>query len=149
MNTTMKPLKLNLSRLDAGMVQAVAELGTGYPLTVGEDGIPVLFKKSAGAEISAAFKDGICEITADSAPHFYFALSLLLLKSQTVDAAKLYPDAAARKQLEFRKEHFFAKNGLMLDLSRNAVAHVPMLKQLIREMAFMGHSWFMLYMEDV
>ena len=149
MNTTMKPLKLNLSRLDAGMVQAVAELGTGYPLTVGEDGIPVLFKKSAGAEISAAFKDGICEIAADSAPHFYFALSMLLLKSQAVDDAKLYTDAAAQKQLEFRKEHFFAKNGLMLDLSRNAVAHVPMLKQLIREMAFMGHSWFMLYMEDV
>ncbi|WP_253728946.1 hypothetical protein [Treponema sp. OMZ 857] len=37
----------------------------------------------------------------------------------------------------------------MLDLSRNAVAHIDMLKQFIREMAFMGHSWFMLYMEDV
>ena len=149
MNTTIKPLKLNLSRLDGDAAQAVAELTKDFPLKSDESGIPVVFKKTADSVISASFKDEVCEITADSAPHFYFALSVLLLKSQTIEDAKLYAKPEAQKLLEFRKEHFFIRNGLMLDLSRNAVAHVPMLKQLIREMAFMGHSWFMLYMEDV
>ena len=101
------------------------------------------------SEISATFRNGVCEIEADSAPHFYFALSMLLLKSQTIEDSKVYTRRDAQRLLEFRMDHFFEKNGLMLDLSRNAVAHIDMLKQFIREMAFMGHSWFMLYMEDV
>lgn len=149
MDMTMKPLTLNLSRLDAATAQAVTELAKDYPLKTGADGITVVFTKTPDSAVSAVFKDGVCEVSADSLPHFYFGLSMLLLNSQAVDDSKLYTDSAAQKTLEFRKEHFFEKNGLMLDLSRNAVAHIPMIKQFIREMAFMGHSWFMLYMEDV
>ena len=149
MCTITKPLKLNLSELDEQMTLAVAELRKSYPLRISEDGIPVMFRKTKGTDISAVFRDGVCEIEADSAPHFYFALSMLLLKSQTIEDSKLYSRRDAQCLLEFRIEHFFSKNGLMLDLSRNAVAHIDMLKQFIREMAFMGHSWFMLYMEDV
>ena len=145
MCTITKPLKLNLSELDEQMTLAVAELRKSYPLRISEDGIPVMFRKTKGTDISAVFRDGVCEIEADSAPHFYFALSMLLLKSQTIEDSR----RDAQCLLEFRIEHFFSKNGLMLDLSRNAVAHIDMLKQFIREMAFMGHSWFMLYMEDV
>ena len=145
----LKPLKLDLSDLDEKMTLAVAELRKSYPLRISEDGIPVTFKKVKDSEISATFRNGVCEIEADSAPHFYFALSMLLLKSQTIEDSKVYTRRDAQRLLEFRMDHFFEKNGLMLDLSRNAVAHVDMLKQFIREMAFMGHSWFMLYMEDV
>ena len=145
----LKPLKLDLSDLDEKMTLAVAELRKSYPLRISEDGIPVTFKKVKDSEISATFRNGVCEIEADSAPHFYFALSMLLLKSQTVEDSLLYSRRDAQRLLEFRMDHFFEKNGLMLDLSRNAVAHIDMLKQFIREMAFMGHSWFMLYMEDV
>lgn len=145
----LKTLKLNLSSLDAKMTLAVAELRKSYPLRISEEGIPIAFKKTQGAEISASFRSNICEIEADSAPHFYFALSMLLLKSQTIEDSKLYGKQDTQHLLEFRMEHFFEKNGLMLDLSRDAVAHVDVLKQFIREMAFMGHSWFMLYMEDV
>lgn len=42
----------------------------------------------------------------------------------------------------------FSRNGLMLDNSRNAVASVSMVKYLLRKMALMGHTWYMLYMED-
>jgi len=149
MCTVTKPLKLNLAELDEQMTLAVAELRKSYPLRISEDGIPVALKKTQYSEISATFRNGICEIEADSAPHFYFALSMLLLKSQTIEDSKLYSRRDAQHLLEFRMNHFFEKNGLMLDLSRNAVAHIDMLKQFIREMAFMGHSWFMLYMEDV
>ena len=149
MYTAMKPLKLNLSDLDEQMTLAVAELRKSYPLRISEDGIPVMFKKMKSTDISAAFRNDVCEIEADSAPHFYFALSMLLLKSQAIEDSKLYASRDVQHLLEFRMEHFFEKNGLMLDLSRNAVAHIDMLKQFIREMAFMGHSWFMLYMEDV
>ena len=149
MCTIIKPLKLNLSELDEQMTLAVAELRKSYPLRISEDGIPVMFRKTKSADISAAFRNDVCEIEADSAPHFYFALSMLLLKSQVIEDSKLYSRRDAQRLLEFRMEHFFAKNGLMLDLSRNAVAQIDILKQFIREMAFMGHSWFMLYMEDV
>ena len=145
----LKSLKLKLSGLDEKMTLAVAELRKSYPLRISEDGLPVAFKKTKNPEVSATFRNGVCEIEADSAPHFYFALSLLLLKSQTIEDSKLYTRRDAQCLLEFRMNHFFEKNGLMLDLSRNAVAHIDMLKQFIREMAFMGHSWFMLYMEDV
>ncbi len=146
---TLKPLKLNLSDLDEKTTLAVAELRKSYPLRISEDGIPVTFKKVKSSEISATFRNGVCEIEADSAPHFYFALSMLLLKSQAIEDSKIYTRRDMQRLLEFRMEHAFEKNGLMLDLSRNAVAHIDMLKQFIREMAFMGHSWFMLYMEDV
>jgi len=146
---TIKPLKLNISRLDAPLAQGVAELAKDYPLKTAEDGITVTFNKTADSAVYAVFKDGVCEIGADSLPRFYFGLSLLLLNSQSVEDAQLYTDSQERTKLEFRTEHFFEKNGLMLDLSRNGVAHIPMIKQFIREMAFMGHSWFMLYMEDV
>ena len=145
----LKPLKLNLSDLDEKTTLAVAELRKSYPLRISEDGIPVTFKKVKSSEISATFRNGVCEIEADSAPHFYFALSMLLLKSQAIEDSKIYTRRDMQRLLEFRIEHVFEKNGLMLDLSRNAVAHIDMLKQFIREMAFMGHSWFMLYMEDV
>ena len=145
----LKPLKLNLSGLDEQMTLAVAEIRKSHPIRISEDGIPVSFKKTKESDIVAFFRNGVCEIEADSAPHFYFALSMLLLKSQTIEDTKLYSRPDAQRLLEFRIEHFFEKNGLMLDLSRNGVAHVDMLKQFIREMAFMGHSWFMLYMEDV
>ena len=149
MCTVTKPLKLNLSELDEQMTLAVAELRKSYPLRISEDGIPVMFKKTKSTDISAAFRNDVCEIEADSTPHFYFALSMLLLKSQTIEDSLLYSRRDAQRLLEFRKVHCFEKNGLMLDLSRNAVAHIDMLKKFIREMAFMGHSWFMLYMEDV
>ena len=149
MSTVTKPLKLNLSNLDEKMTLAVAELQKSYQLRMSEDGIPVAFKKTQGPEISATFRNGIYEIEADSAPHFYFALSMLLLKSQAIEDSKLYTERDAQRLLEFSMHHIFEKNGLMLDLSRNAVAHIDILKRFIREMAFMGHSWFMLYMEDV
>ena len=149
MYTATKPLKLDLSNLDEKMTLAVAELRKSYPLRISEDGIPIMFKKTKGTEISATFRNDVCEIEADSTPHFYFALSMLLLKSQTIEDSLLYSRRDAQRLLEFHMDHVFTKNGLMLDLSRNAVAHIDILKQFIREMAFMGHSWFMLYMEDV
>ena len=149
MCTAIKPLNIDLSRLGEKTAQAIAELEKDFPIRSDKDGIPVIFKKTDTSVISATLRDGLFEIAADSAPHFYFALSVLLLKSQTIEDSKLYSKPEAQRLLEFRKEHSFARNGLMLDLSRNAVAHIPMLKQLIRELAFMGHSWFMLYMEDV
>ena len=149
MCTAIKPLNIDLSRLGEKTAQAIAELGKDFPIRSDADGIPIIFKKTDTPVISATLRDGLFEIAADSAPHFYFALSVLLLKSQTIEDSKLYTKPEAQKLLEFRKEHSFTRNGLMLDLSRNAVARLDMLKKLIRELAFMGHSWFMLYMEDV
>lgn len=43
----------------------------------------------------------------------------------------------------------FRQVGMMLDCSRNSVPRVSYLKSLIRQFATMGHTWLMLYMEDV
>ena len=88
MCTATKPLKLNLSNLDEKMKLAVAELRKSYQLIRSKDGIPVTFNKAKSSEISASFRNGIYEIEADTAPHFYFALSMLLLKSQTLEDSK-------------------------------------------------------------
>lgn len=52
------------------------------------------------------------------------------------------------KALPLTIDYHFERNGLMLDNSRNAVANVPTVKRLLRKMALMGHTWYMLYMED-
>lgn len=52
------------------------------------------------------------------------------------------------KKAPFDWNYHFKRNGLMLDNSRNAVANVEMVKYLLRKMAVMGHTWYMLYMED-
>jgi len=111
MCTTLKPLKLDLSNLDDHMKLAIAELRKSYPLRINKDGISVVFTRTEAPVISATFRNGICEIVADSAPHFYFALSVLLLKSQTIEDAKLYSKPEAQRLLEFHKEHFFEKMG--------------------------------------
>ena len=145
----IKPLKFNTAHLDNTAVQAIAELEKDFPIKADVGGISVVFKKTESSVIAATFKSGVCEIEADCYPHFYFALSELVLKSQMLDDKQLYSNPKTQKCLEFRIQHFFTKNGLMLDLSRNAAAHLSMLKHLIRQTAFMGHTWFMLYMEDM
>lgn len=52
------------------------------------------------------------------------------------------------EKLPFEFKYSFKRNGLMLDNSRNAVANVEMVKYLLKKMALMGHTWYMLYMED-
>lgn len=53
------------------------------------------------------------------------------------------------RELCFRVERSFDRNGLMLDNSRNGVANVETVKWLLRKLALLGHNWYMLYMEDV
>jgi hypothetical protein len=144
----MKTLQINLVLLDTGTAQAVTELVRDYALKITLDGIKLAFICTETAHIKTVFSDGVYEIHADSLPHFCFALSMMLLKSQTVQDNLLYTQNA-REELLFTTEYFFDKNGLMLDVSRNAVANVQTVKRFIRQLAFMGHSWFMLYMEDV
>ena len=109
MYTATKPLKLDLSNLDEKMTLAVAELRKSYPLRISEDGIPIMFKKTKGTEISATFRNDVCEIEADSTPHFYFALSMLLLKSQTIEDSLLYSRRDTQRLLEFTWIMFLQK----------------------------------------
>lgn len=53
--------------------------------------------------------------------------------------------------LEFsiNEEIAFSFNGLMIDCSRNGVININYAKELIERLAIMGHSVFMLYMEDI
>lgn len=44
---------------------------------------------------------------------------------------------------------YFDMNGLMIDCSRNGVLNVSYTKEVIEQLAIMGHSVMMLYMEDV
>lgn len=52
------------------------------------------------------------------------------------------------EKLPIEWTYSFERNGLMVDNGRNAVVNVQTVKYLLRKMAIMGHTWYMLYMED-
>lgn len=82
--------------------------------------------------VSIQQSDDVIEIYAKDKPHVFQALWQLVHNCE----------------LPCHWEYSFERNGLMLDNSRNAVASVSMVKRLLNKMAVMGHTWYMLYMED-
>lgn len=52
------------------------------------------------------------------------------------------------KNLALEQTSVFEGNGLMLDCSRNAVPTLATVKDMIRQLALMGHNTLMLYTED-
>ena len=54
----------------------------------------------------------------------------------------------AEENLALEQTSVFEGNGLMLDCSRNAVPTLATVKDMIRQLALMGHNTLMLYTED-
>ncbi|UUX34454.1 beta-N-acetylhexosaminidase [Fundicoccus culcitae] len=81
--------------------------------------------------------DNDITITAPDLPHFYAGLAQVVMRQQN------------RQPLNFELDYHFERNGIMLDCSRNGVVNVATVKKFIRQSVVMGHTWLMLYIEDV
>ncbi len=115
---------------------ALSELKSEFGFEMSSDGDKLEFIIRDGG-ISADFEDGIYKVFAPSKVKLFFGFFQLLKRLKK------------GKELDFHFEPFFEKNGIMIDNSRNGVANVSTVKGLLRLMAALGHSWYMLYMEDV
>lgn len=63
-------------------------------------------------------------------------------------ALGLVKEQGERKCYSIRETARFTMNGPMLDCSRGAVLSVPALREMLRQLALMGHNTVMLYTED-
>ena len=128
---------LKLKLLNQELAAAVELLKEDLSIEFSPEGLAVAFIKTETNKIEVLESDEGLKIYAKDRPHFIQALSLLSLRHGQGQA------------LAFEQTYSFERNGIMIDNSRNAVMTVEASKSLLRKLALMGHSWCMLYLEDV
>ncbi len=127
-------MKLHLMGLEVE-ASAIRELERMLDFERAEGGIPVRIEGRADC-IEVGLKHGEGTIRYPEKIHFFRALGLFVEKARTEACFHLV-------------EHpQFSWNGVMLDVSRNAVMKVDQIKKLIAMMAVMGLNGIMLYTED-
>lgn len=129
-------MKLNFMGQTQGLEEGIAVLGKKYGFEVTADGIPVEVELSGDPVLEARLDKGQGHIKCSRKIHFFRALGLFV--------------EALRKSESFSivEEPQFTMNGMMLDVSRNAVMQVESIKRFIEQMAVMGLNLLMLYAED-
>lgn len=130
-------MKLTLHVKDAELLRIVKSLDSELQIEWDENGVLVEYVPIDELKIEVEEKADSIIIKANDRPHFLQALSLISLR---------YNQGLA---LSFEQRYHFERNGVMIDNSRNAVMNIATTKQLLRKLAVMGHSWCMLYLEDV
>ena len=122
---------------DAALRDKVERLVAELNLSLAPDGRLVDYQVGPAGKLEVADQGEGVLIVAPDLPHFFHGLALWNMRQQ------------ADQTSSFSQPISFSRNGLMLDNSRNAVAKVDYVKSLLRRLAVLGHSWYMLYMEDV
>ncbi|MBM7551546.1 family 20 glycosylhydrolase [Thalassobacillus pellis] len=124
-------LRGDISRLAKGLELLTMELDVNFE----EGGVPIEIIQSKGP-IEVSYQDGHGKITYEKPIHFYRAFGLFLEHFQK------------GKAFSEKEVPQFTMNGIMLDVSRNAVMKVEEVHSLLRKMALMGLDTVMLYTED-
>lgn len=128
-------MKLNFGN-DLGTLETGLSLLCGdIDFEIADDGIPVRVQQSDG-KIEVGLQDGQGWIHYGEKIHFYRAVGLF------VESARESDHFLVKEEPQFRL------NGVMVDVSRNAVLTVKSIKEMLRKMALMGLNMFMLYTED-
>ena len=122
---------------DAALRDKVQRLAAELDLSLAPDGRLVDYQAGPAGKLEVSDQGEGVLIVAPDLPHFFHGLALWNMRQQ------------AGQTSSFSQPISFSRNGLMLDNSRNAVAKVDYVKSLLRRLAVLGHSWYMLYMEDV
>jgi hexosaminidase len=100
-----------------------------------EEGFPVHVKQREGPLMASCMPNG-GEICFQEKIHFFRALGLWL------------QEFAERNEFQLIEAPQFKTNGVMVDVSRNAVMTVKGIHLLLRKMALMGLNTLMMYTED-
>ncbi|HHV95601.1 MAG TPA: beta-N-acetylhexosaminidase [Clostridiaceae bacterium] len=95
-----------------------------------------------GDGIYVAFKAGKGYISYKEKIHFFRALGLF------VQSIRENKEKESNIDFELSEKIYFDKNGIMFDVSRNAVLKPETIKYFLRKMALMGLNLCMLYTED-
>jgi len=130
-------MKIHFEKLPDTLDEGISELADILDIRITEgEGIKIQVIQALGP-IRVSLQDGEGLIRYQETIHFYRALGVFLEQ--------------ARKEAHFdiTEKPNFDFNGTMLDVSRNGVLKVPVIKQFIRYMALMGLNGLMMYTEDI
>ncbi|KQX46641.1 beta-N-acetylhexosaminidase [Paenibacillus sp. Root444D2] len=125
-------LEGDLQGLEAGLSVVSMELGC----TLRPDGLVIQVVRSDDNQLEAGFKDGKGWIRYKEPIHFFRAFGLWIQHYES------------RTNFHLTEHIQFDTNGVMVDVSRNAVLTVGSVETMLRKMALMGLNRLMLYTED-
>ncbi len=126
-------MKINLRGIDEKLLGGVNEVKDQLGIELCDDGICVCVKQ-AGEGISIEKNECGIALTYGKKNEFFRALSQI---KYVIESGKTVNETTFTTDLCF-----------MADVSRNAVMNMVSIKRMIRYMALMGYSSFMLYTED-
>ncbi|MGZ4162166.1 MAG: beta-N-acetylhexosaminidase, partial [Neobacillus sp.] len=121
----------DLTFLEQGIEIICEELG----IERSGEGFPILVKQMAGP-LKVSCRQNSGEISFQEKIHFFRALGLWLQEFKE------------RDEFQLSEKPHFKTNGVMVDVSRNAVMTVEGIQTLLRKMALMGLNLVMMYTED-
>lgn len=129
-------MKIHFDNLAGKLLEGISELSEILDIRITEgEGLKIRAIQAQGP-IQLSLKDGQGTIRYQETIHFFRAMGVFL------------EQARERVQFELTEEPKFDFNGTMLDVSRNGVLKVPVIKRFIRYMALMGLNGLMMYTED-
>lgn len=131
-------MELRFHGLSADLEQGVRLLEDKLGFRQSEDGYPIRVTHRAGRIEVCADTHGV-ELRYERKIHFFRGLGLL------IEALR---NAGETVAVDLCEEPQFDFNGMMFDVSRNAVMSLDSIKQFILHMAVMGLNGFILYTED-
>lgn len=122
----------DMDEVRGGLELLADELG----ITIGEGGVEIDVQRSEDGCLEASFAGGKGRIRWEQPVHFFRAVGLWV---------EAWRDGGDFSRIEKPR---FESNGVMVDVSRNAVLKVDAVKRLLRTMALFGLNRMMLYTED-
>jgi hexosaminidase len=128
-------MKINLKGEINSLIEGIEILREQLGIEICEEGIPVILELRPGI-IEVAFDGEKGVIRVERKIHFFRALGLFI--EHLLKGGSFY----------IKEKPQFEMNGIMVDVSRNAVLKVESIKKLLEKMAVMGLDMVMLYSED-
>lgn len=128
----------NISNLPDYLKEPLTILSKRYGFSISEQGRTVSFVSISDPFIDITAEEDTVTIMSNHLSGFFRGIGLLIEQEQN-----------GILNFHLHEDCWFDFNGLMIDCSRNGVASIPYIKELIEQLAVMGHTMLMLYMEDV
>ena len=126
-------MKVSFKNLDSTLLAGIEEVKAQLGIELGNDGICVCVSQT-GEGISVAKNECGIALTYGKKNEFFRALSQI---KYVIESGN-----------EVKEKTFTTDLCFMADVSRNAVMNMGSVKRMIRYMALLGYSSFMLYTED-
>ena len=126
---------MNITIQSAGAETAVRDILAYLHADGGTQGLALRTVPRTEPGLSVKRADGTLTIAYSEKAYLFRGLSLAV-------------EHGDEETLDIEQVSSFEGNGLMLDCSRNAVASLDTVRDIIRQIALMGHNTLMLYTED-